>query len=95
MPISLCLSNREITGHEPQFFSWKSESQNLLKRVEVFALDCARRRPMVVAVAMVIDELGIDAQVEKVQDAVEMRGRGVQTQPSLFIAGKLKAAAGS
>ena len=62
------------------------------KKVEVFAIGCARCRLMEVAVATAIEEMGIDAQIEKVQDTLEMRERGVQSQPALFINGKLKAA---
>jgi predicted thioredoxin/glutaredoxin len=45
-----------------------------------------------VATATAIPELGIDVQIEKVLDTMEMRERGVQSQPALFIDGKLKAA---
>jgi small redox-active disulfide protein 2 len=62
------------------------------KKVEVFAIGCAKCRLMEVAVATAIDELKMDAQVEKVQDTFQMRERGVQSQPALFIDGKLKAA---
>jgi predicted thioredoxin/glutaredoxin len=47
---------------------------------------------MEVAATTAIDELGMDVQVEKVQDTMEMRERGVLSQPALFIDGKLKAA---
>jgi small redox-active disulfide protein 2 len=62
------------------------------KKVEVFALGCSKCRLLEVATAMAIDELGMDVQVEKVQDALEMREGGLQSQPALFIDGKLKAA---
>ncbi len=62
------------------------------KKVEVFALGCSKCRLMEVAATTAIEELGIDAEVEKVQDTMDMRERGVQSQPALFIDGKLKAA---
>lgn len=62
------------------------------KKVEVFAIGCAKCRLMEVAATAAIEELGMDAEVEKVSDTVEMRERGVQSQPALFIDGKLKAA---
>jgi small redox-active disulfide protein 2 len=61
------------------------------KKVEVFALGCGKCRLMEVAVATAIEETGIDAQLVKIQDTFEMRERGVQSQPALFIEGKLKA----
>lgn len=62
------------------------------KKVEVFALGCSKCRLMEVAAATAIEELGIDAELEKVQDTIAMRERGVQSQPALFIDGKLKVA---
>ena len=62
------------------------------KKVEVFAIGCSKCRLMEVATATAIDELGMDIHVEKVQDTLQMRERGVQSQPALFIDGKLKAA---
>ena len=54
-------------------------------------MGCSKCRLMEVAVATAINEMGIDAQLEKIQDTFEMRERGVQSQPALFIDGKLKA----
>ena len=62
------------------------------KKVEVFALGCSKCRLMEVTATKAIDELGMDVQVEKVQDTLEMRERGVLSQPALFIDGKLKVA---
>ncbi len=61
------------------------------KKVEVFALGCSKCRLLEVVVATAIKETGSDAQLEKIQNTFEMRERGVQSQPALFIDGKLKA----
>ena len=62
------------------------------KKVEVFALGCAKCRLIEVAATTAVEELGIDAEIEKVSDTMEMRERGVQSQPALFIDGKLRSA---
>ena len=61
------------------------------KKVEVFALGCQKCRLMEVAATAAVEESGSDATVEKVQDTMEMRERGVTKQPALFIDGVLKA----
>jgi small redox-active disulfide protein 2 len=60
------------------------------KKVEVFAIGCAKCRLLEVATASAIEELGMDAEVTKLQDTEEMRNRGVMHQPALFIDGELK-----
>ncbi len=61
------------------------------KKVEVFALGCQKCRLMEVAATAAVEESGADADIVKVQDTQEMRERGVQKQPALFIDGVLKA----
>jgi len=60
------------------------------KKVEVFAIGCAKCRLLEVATATAIEELGMDTEVTKLQDTEEMRNRGVMHQPALFIDGELK-----
>lgn len=59
------------------------------KKVEVFAIGCAKCRLLEVATATAIQELGMDTEVTKLQDTEEMRNRGVMHQPALFVDGKL------
>jgi small redox-active disulfide protein 2 len=61
------------------------------KKVEVFALGCAKCRLIEVAANAAVEESGVDAQVERLQDPMEMKERGVMRQPALFIDGVLKA----
>ncbi len=62
------------------------------RKIEVFALGCSKCRLMEVATHAAVEELGIDADIKKVQDPIAMRERGVQGQPALFIDGQLRAA---
>ena len=62
------------------------------KKVEVFALGCSKCRLLEVATAAALEELGMEAEVDKIQDPMAMRERGVLSQPALFIDGKLKVA---
>ena len=61
------------------------------KKVEVFAVGCAKCKLLEVATTTAIEELGMgDTEVTKLQDTGEMRERGVMQQPALFIDGVLK-----
>lgn len=62
------------------------------RKVEVFAVGCAKCRLMEVAAHTAIEESGVDAELEKLQDTEVMRQRGVMVQPALFIDGRLRAA---
>ncbi len=59
------------------------------KKVEVFALNCQRCKQIEVIATAAVEESGADAQIEKIQDPDEMRKRGVERQPALFIDGEL------
>ncbi len=62
------------------------------RKIEVFALGCSKCRLIEVATHAAVEELGIDAEISKVQDPIAMRERGVLGQPALFIDGQLRAA---
>ncbi|HVO77841.1 MAG TPA: thioredoxin family protein [Methanomassiliicoccales archaeon] len=59
------------------------------KKVEVIALSCQKCRQIEVVATAAIEESGADAEVTKIQDSEEMRKRGVERQPALFIDGEL------
>lgn len=58
-------------------------------KIEVLAFGCSKCRLMEVATHAAIEELGIDVDVDKLQDIEEAKQRGVMSQPALFINGKL------
>ncbi|HHT75360.1 MAG TPA: thioredoxin family protein [Methanomassiliicoccaceae archaeon] len=58
-------------------------------KIEVLAFGCSKCRLMEVATHAAIEELGIDVDVDKLQDIEEAKRRGVMSQPALFINGKL------
>jgi small redox-active disulfide protein 2 len=64
----------------------------MAKRIEVYALGCAKCKRMEMAVNTAVQELGLDIPVERLLDPVELQRRGAYSQPALFIDGKLVAA---
>mgnify|MGYP002407122175 FL=1 len=58
-------------------------------RIEVFAIGCSKCRLLEVATHAALEELGLDVEVEKLQDTEEAKRRGVMSQPALFINGRL------
>ena len=58
-------------------------------KIEVFALGCAKCRLIEVAVHAALEEMGLNIDVDKLQDTEEAKRRGVMSQPVLFINGKL------
>ena len=59
------------------------------KKVEVFALNCQKCRQIEVVATAAVEESGTDDQIYKIQDTEEMKRRGVDHQPALFIDGEL------
>ncbi|MGD1061499.1 MAG: thioredoxin family protein [Methanomassiliicoccales archaeon] len=59
------------------------------KKVEVFALNCQKCRQIEVVATAAVEESGADAEINKIQDPEEMKRRGVERQPALFIDGEL------
>jgi small redox-active disulfide protein 2 len=59
------------------------------KKVEILGKGCPRCKQTEKLVRMAIEELGIDAVVEKVQDINEIISRGVVSTPAVAIDGKI------
>jgi len=55
----------------------------------VFAIGCAKCRLLEVATHAALEELGLNVEVDKLQDTGEAQRRGVMSQPALFINGRL------
>ncbi len=59
------------------------------KKVEVLALNCEKCKQIELVASTAISETGADAEILKVQDPEELKKRGVERQPALFIDGEL------
>ena len=58
-------------------------------KIEVFSVGCSKCRLIEVATHAALEELGLNIDVDKLQDPMEAQSRGVTVQPALFIDGKL------
>ncbi|MBC7220403.1 TM0996/MTH895 family glutaredoxin-like protein [Candidatus Bipolaricaulota bacterium] len=63
-----------------------------MRRIEVFGTGCPKCRAVVRNAEQAVAELGVEAEVVKVDDLAQMAVRGVMMTPALAIDGKLVAA---
>ncbi|MGB9789311.1 MAG: thioredoxin family protein [Thermotoga caldifontis] len=61
----------------------------MARKVEIFGKGCPRCKQTEKIVRMAIEELRIDAVVEKVQDINEIISRGVVATPAVAVDGKI------
>jgi small redox-active disulfide protein 2 len=80
-------SSRKSVSEE--VYPIEPHSSTMPLKIEVLAFGCSKCRLMEVATHAAIEELGIDVDVDKLQDIEEAKRRGVMSQPALFINGKL------
>ena len=59
-------------------------------KVQILGTGCPRCRKLEANARKAIEELGVDAEVEKVQDIKEITKFGVMMTPALVIDGKVK-----
>jgi len=59
-------------------------------KVQILGTGCPRCKKLEANARKAIDELGIDAEIEKVQDIKEITKFGVMMTPALVIDGKVK-----
>ena len=59
-------------------------------KVQVFGLGCPKSRKLEANAKKAIEELGINAELEKVKDIEEISKAGVMFTPALAIDGKIK-----
>lgn len=59
-------------------------------KIEVLGSGCARCKRQAQVAERVVEELGIEAEIVKVEDISEIIDRGVMMTPALFIDGKLR-----
>lgn len=60
-------------------------------KIEVFAVGCSKCRLLEVATHAAVEEMGLNIEIDKLQDTEEVKRRGVTAQPALFINGRLMA----
>ena len=61
-----------------------------MKKIEVLGTGCAKCRRLEKFVKKAVKELGIQAEVVKVEDMQEIVNRGIMMTPALFIDGEAK-----
>jgi len=61
-----------------------------MKRIEVLGTGCPKCRQTLANVRQAIADLGIQAEVEKVEDIAAIAARGVMLTPALAIDGEMK-----
>lgn len=59
-------------------------------KVQIFGIGCPRCKKLEANARKAIDELGIEAEIKKVQDIKEISKFGVMMTPALAIDGKVK-----
>jgi small redox-active disulfide protein 2 len=59
-------------------------------KIEVLGTGCARCKSLTKNVEMAVQELGIEAEIVKVDNIKEIMKRGVMMTPALYIDGKSK-----
>ena len=60
-------------------------------KVEIFGTGCAKCKRLNKNVEKAVKELGLDAEVSKVEDINEIASRGVMMTPGLAVDGEIKA----
>lgn len=60
-------------------------------RIEILGMGCAKCKRQAKNVERAVKEMGLDAEVVKVEDISEITDRGVMLTPALIIDGELRA----
>jgi small redox-active disulfide protein 2 len=59
-------------------------------RIQVLGPGCAKRKTLAANAAQAVRELGLDVEVEKVEDVREIMKFGVMSTPALVLDGKVR-----
>ncbi|MFW6281913.1 MAG: thioredoxin family protein [bacterium] len=62
----------------------------IMKRIEILGTGCPKCKKSAEVVQKVIDEMGVEAEVKKVEDLNEITSRGVMTTPAVSVEGDVK-----
>jgi len=61
-----------------------------MKKIEVIGTGCMKCKRLLKNVETAVKELGIDAEIRKVDDITEIMDRGVMLTPALAVDGEMK-----
>ncbi|MFW5786805.1 MAG: thioredoxin family protein [Halanaerobiales bacterium] len=61
-----------------------------MKEIEILGTGCPKCKKSAEVVQKVIDEMGVEAEVKKVEDLNEITSRGVMTTPAVSVEGDVK-----
>ncbi|HBJ80734.1 thioredoxin family protein [Pseudothermotoga sp.] len=61
----------------------------MAKKIEILGKGCARCKQTEKIVRMALEELNVDAVIEKVEDIAEIIARGVVSTPAIAVNGKI------
>ena len=59
-------------------------------KIEILGSGCAKCKSVEILVRNVVEELGINAEIVKVEDLQEIINRGIMMTPAIFIDGEAK-----
>lgn len=61
-----------------------------MKKIEIFGTGCAKCKKLEKNTKKAVKKLGIEAEIEKIEDIEEMSAKGVMTTPALAVDGEVK-----
>lgn len=61
-------------------------------KIEILGMGCAKCKDLYMAAEQAVQEVGLEAQIEKVEDIKQIMQYGVMTTPALVIDGKVRVA---
>jgi len=62
-----------------------------MKKIEILGTGCPKCKKLAEQVQLAADELGLDCQIEKVEDIRKIIDHGVMMTPALVVDGQVKA----
>jgi small redox-active disulfide protein 2 len=62
-----------------------------MTKIEIFGTGCAKCKRLFANAEQAVKDLKITAEIVKVEDLVEIVGRGIMIPPALFIDGEVRA----
>lgn len=60
-------------------------------KIEILGAGCAKCKTLETSVKQAVDELGINAEIEKIEDFAKIMAYGVMATPALVVDGEVKA----
>ena len=61
-----------------------------MKKIEILGTGCPKCKKLAEQVRLAADELGLDCQIEKVEDIQKIMAHGVMMTPALVVDGQVK-----